>query len=218
MRKFLNIFLCFSLIFGILFLSGHFLLLGVSDKVTDFSEPYCTEDYQNLPDCKVGVVLGTSKWVERGRMNHYFKYRIDAAVKLYSSGKVKYILVSGDNGTKAYNEPRDFKNMLLEKGIPEEKIILDYAGFRTFDSMVRAKEVFGQDSFIVVSQAFQNERAVFIARKKGVEAFGYNARNVSQAGGWLTRQREKFARIKLFLDLYLLDTKPKFLGEEIHID
>ncbi len=218
MRKFLSAALRIILVSSVLFFSFYLLIMEMSDKVTSYSEPYCTEDFGSLPNCNVGVVLGTSKWVQRGRMNHYFKYRIEAAVRLYRSGKVKYILVSGDNGTKKYNEPRDFKNMLMEQGIPDSKIILDYAGFRTFDSMVRAKEVFGQDSFIVISQAFQNERAVFIARNKGVEAYGYNARNVSQAGGWLTRQREKFARIKVFLDLYLLDTQPKFLGEEIQID
>ncbi|MGB0177627.1 MAG: SanA/YdcF family protein, partial [Owenweeksia sp.] len=100
---------------------------------------------------------------------------------------------------------------------PEERIVLDYAGFRTFDSMVRAREVFGQQAFTVISQPFHNERAIFIARKFGIEAYGYNAPDVIGAGGFRTKVREVGARVKMVLDIYVLNTQPKFLGEKIII-
>jgi SanA protein len=217
MRKWLNLLIRVTFLVSITGFTIYFFAIELSDRITFHATQHTSDSLEELPHCKVGIVLGTSKWVETGRINKYFQYRIEAAVKLFESGKVDYILVSGDNGTLAYNEPREFRNMLIEAGIPEDRIYLDFAGFRTFDSMVRAKEVFGQEKFIVISQAFQNERAVFIARSKGIEAYGFNAQNVSVAGGWLTRQREKLARLKVYLDLYILNTKPKYLGEEIQI-
>jgi SanA protein len=134
---------------------------------------------EQLPDVKVGLVLGTSKYVKNGEINQYFQHRIDATAKLYHSGKIKYILVSGDNGQVSYNEPRQMLQELIKRGVPEEAIVLDFAGFRTFDSVVRAKEVFGQDSIIVISQKFQNQRAIYVGNHKGIIAF------------WLQRQRCK---------------------------
>lgn len=115
---------------------------------------------------KVGLVLGTSKFLNNGEINLYFKYRINATVELYKKGKIDFVLVSGDNGNKNYNEPTDFKNELIKKGIPANKIFLDYAGFRTLDSVVRAKEIFGQVSITIISQKFHNERAIYLAEKK----------------------------------------------------
>ncbi len=189
----------------------------LSERVTQFANPYCTYNFKELAASKVAVVLGTSKWHEKGKINLYFKYRIDAAVRLFKTGKVEYILVSGDNGTKYYNEPKDFQQELIRRGIPADRIILDYAGFRTLDSMIRANKVFGLNDFIVVSQRFHNERAVFIARKSGLNAYGYNARKVVGPRSFKTRQREKLARLKLYLDIYILDTQPKFLGDPVRI-
>ena len=125
--------------------------------------------------------------------------------------------MSGDNRKKEYNEPRAMRDALIKKGISEDHIILDYAGFRTFDSMIRAEKVFGQDSFIVISQPFHNERAVFIARKSGIEAYGFNARDVDVAAGFKTKLREVGARVKMILDIYVLHTEPKFLGDPVII-
>jgi SanA protein len=176
--------------------------------------------YTNLieiPSNKVGVILGTSKYLSNGAVNNYFSYRIDAAEKLFFSNKITYILVSGDNSTIHYNEPITIKNELITRGIPADRIILDYAGFRTFDSMIRAHKVFGQDKFTVISQPFHNERAIFIARKNGINAIGYNAMDVTYKSGFKTQLREKFARIKVLLDIYVLNTQPKFLGKKVHI-
>jgi SanA protein len=169
-----------------------------------------------VPHYHTALVLGTSPIRRNGGPNQYFLARIDAAANLYEAGKVDRILVSGDNRKKEYNEPEEMKKALVNKGIPEAVIFLDYAGFRTFDSVVRAKEVFGQSEFIVVSQKFHNERAVFIAGKKGIQAVGFNAADVRASFGFLTHVREWGARCKVFLDL-LLGKKPHFLGDPVDI-
>ncbi len=181
------------------------------------AEPYITDSLEEVKPAKVAVLLGTSQFLSNGQKNQYFEFRMNAAAELYNSGKVKYILVSGDNRQRNYNEPVAMQSALMKRGIPVENIVLDYAGFRTLDSMVRAREVFGQRGFVVVSQKFHNERAVFIAHKKGIEAYGYNARDVEVRVGFKTRVREVLARTKMMLDLYVLRTQPHFLGEEVKI-
>ncbi len=185
--------------------------------VTTKTQPYLKDSIEEVESVKVAVLLGTSQFLSNGQKNQYFEFRMNAAAELYNAGKVGYILVSGDNRKSNYNEPVAMQNALIKRGIPEENIVLDYAGFRTLDSMVRAREVFGQKKFIVISQKFHNERAVYIARKKGIEAFGYNARDVEVRAGFKTRVREVLARTKMMLDLYILRTQPHFLGEEVKI-
>ena len=180
------------------------------------STSYVSADINALPEVKVGIIPGTIRYLASGNPNLYFSYRIDAAVKLYRSGKVTHLLISGDNGRKEYNEPLDMQNALMEKGVPKSAITLDYAGFDTYDSMIRAKEVFGQEKYIVISQEFQNERAVYIARRFGIEAYGYNARNVRAYGGIRTKIRETLARVKAFVEVNL-GVKPTFLGEKVLI-
>lgn len=127
-------------------------------------------DVDKLPSYEVGLLLGTSPSVN-GMNNIFFSTRIEAAKTLYERGKIQHILVSGDNATKSYNEPEAMKKALIKAGIPESAITLDYAGFRTLDSVVRAREIFGQaDGFIIISQPFHVERALFLARANGIEA------------------------------------------------
>nr|WP_300354194.1 ElyC/SanA/YdcF family protein [Chryseobacterium sp.] len=114
---------------------------------------------------------------------------------------MEYIIVSGDNSRKDYNEPEDMQLTLMQYGIPEDKIFLDFAGFRTLDSVVRAKEIFGQKKLIIISQKFHNERAVFLARKNGIEAYGYNAKDVNKYAGLKTNSREYLAKAKVYWDL-----------------
>jgi len=169
-----------------------------------------------IPKNKVGLLLGTGKHLRDGRINLFYKYRIEAAAKLFNSKKIDFILVSGDNGTKEYDEPTAIENDLRAKGIPKEKIYLDYAGFRTLDSVVRSKMIFGQDSITVISQPFHNKRAIYIAQKKGIQAVGYNAEDVKGYYGLKTKLREKLARAKMVLDV-IFGKKPKFLGEKVEI-
>jgi SanA protein len=169
-----------------------------------------------IPYNKVGLLLGTGKYLTNGRLNLYYRYRLDAAVQLFKAGKVTHILVSGDNGQEGYDEPTDFKNDLIARGVPAENIHLDYAGFRTLDSVVRSKAIFGQSSITVISQPFHNERALFIAQAKGISAIGFNAQDVAKRYGIKVQLREKLARVKVLLDI-ALGKGPKFLGEEIVI-
>lgn len=171
---------------------------------------------REIPPNKVGLVLGTSNRLIEGGSNPYYVNRIAATVSLFKAGKIKYVLVSGDNATPYYNEPETFKKDLIAGGIPEDRIFLDYAGFRTLDSMVRAKEVFGLDSVTVISQKFHNERAIYLAQRKGLEAIGFNARDITGNKAIKVQSREIFARVKVFIDL-LLNTQPRFYGEKISI-
>src|SRR6185312_10889212 len=188
-----------------------------NSTIAERSKPFITDDINKLNPTKVGLLLGTSKKMRNGSDNDFFFNRIEAAVELYKSGKIKYIIVSGDNSKRDYNEPLDMKTELIKKGVPDSLIYLDYAGFRTLDSVVRAKEIFGQSTYIIISQKFHNERAVYIARRNGIEAFGYNAKEVVAYKGLKTKIREYFARDKVFLD-FLFNVEPKFMGEHIKID
>jgi SanA protein len=171
-------------------------------------------DVAALPDTDVGLILGTTDRIH-GRENLYFRYRIDAAVRVWKSGKLKTLIVSGDNRSLYYNEPEKMKQALVERGVPADRIVCDYAGLRTFDSVVRAKEIFGTHSLVVISQRFQNERAIYIAQAHGMQAYGFNARDVETQAGIKTKIREIGARVKMWLDVNFLDTRPKHLGKKI---
>ncbi|MDT0295639.1 vancomycin high temperature exclusion protein [Mesonia ostreae] len=197
------------LLFAFILLSNMIVVQGAIGKT--FSKVEAIEKN------KVGMVLGTAKYLVNGQINLYFKYRIDATVELFKNHKIDFVLISGDNGSIYYNEPQDFKKELIKKGIPEDKIFLDYAGFRTLDSVVRAKEIFGQDSITIISQNFHNERAIYLANHFNIQAIGYNAQDVSQHYGFKTSVREYFARTKAFIDI-IIGVKPKFLGDKIKIE
>lgn len=168
-----------------------------------------------VPKKKAALVPGCAKTVANGRRNSYFQFRIDAAAELFHAGKCEYLIVSGDNSRKNYDEPTDMQKALIGKGVPENRIYRDFAGFRTLDSIVRAKEIFGQDDIIVVSQPFHNKRAIFIAKRYGINAVGFNCEEVKSRVALKTNLREYPARAKMMLDLFLLDTKPRFLGPKI---
>jgi SanA protein len=169
-----------------------------------------------IPKNRVGIILGTAKRLTSGHPNMYYSNRIDAAVALFNGQKIEFILVSGDNGSIYYNEPKSIKKDLIKAGIPEDKIFLDYAGFRTYDSMIRARYIFGLENVTVISQKFHNDRAIYIAGKKGINAIGFNAKDISVANGFKVQIREYLARVKVFIDLFT-NKQPKFLGEKIDI-
>jgi len=171
---------------------------------------------RNIPQNKVGLLLGTAKYLTNGNINLYYKYRLNATVKLYNSGKIECVVVSGDNSTKEYDEPTDFKNDLINLGIPGHKIYLDYAGFRTLDSVVRVKEIFGQESVTIISQQFHNERAIYLAEHFGIKAVGFNAKAITGRYGWRVKIREYLARVKVFVDI-IFNVSPKYLGGKIKI-
>ncbi len=193
------------------------LVLTANLIIQQSSKKYIYSDLSKIPVNKVGMLLGCSKYIRGGQPNLYFNYRIEATVALYKAKKIKVIVVSGENSREDYNESQDMKIALMQAGIPENVIYLDYAGFRTLDSVVRLNKIFGQSSFTIISQKFHNERAVFIARSKGLNAVAYNAKDVGKYMGFKTKVREKFARVNLFVDM-LTGKEPKFLGEPIKIE
>lgn len=175
--------------------------------------------YDNLiaiPKNRVGLVLGTSKFVDNNTINLYYKYRLEAAYSLYKNKKIEIILISGDNSTVSYNEPSAFKQDLINLGVPEEKIILDYAGFRTLDSIIRAKKNFGLDHFTIISQLFHNQRAIYLAQCHDLNVIAFNAKDVTSRYGLRTQIREYLARTKAILDI-IINTQPKFLGPKINL-
>lgn len=203
-------------IFLLLIVAGFLFIVFANYSIKKDSDSFISYSVSDLPKVKTAVVLGTNKSLSNGNPNLYFKYRIDAATELYKSGKIESIIVSGDNSVKGYNEPEQMKLDLIANGIPADKIYEDFAGFRTLDSVVRAKEIFGQSKIIFISQKFHNERAVFLAQKFGIEAFGYNAKDVNKYAGLKTNLREYLAKAKAYLDIWF-NVEPKFGGEKIEI-
>ena len=185
-------------------------------RTQSISEKYIFSEISELPQTKVGLVLWTSKYIADGRRNLFYLYRLNAAKELYDAGKIEYILVSGDNSTEQYNETDTMKEDLVEMGIPEEKIYGDYAGFRTLDSIVRARDIFGQESYIIITQRFHLERALYLAHHEWIEALGYPAQDVPVKLAPRVWIRERLARVKMMYDV-LVWVEPKFGGEKIEI-
>jgi SanA protein len=174
-------------------------------------------DVSQIPHRRVGLVLGCPKRIAGGWSNPFFENRMAAAADLYRNGRVDYLIVSGDNHVQGYDEPTDMKNELVERGVPKDRIYLDYAGLRTLDSVVRAKQIFLQSEITVVSQRFHNQRAIFLASHNGIDAIGFDAPDVALEYGFKTLVREQFAKVKAVLDIYALHTQPHFLGRRIAV-
>lgn len=203
-------------ILGLLFILLVFVIFTCNIIISNTADGKTFTDISSTPKNRVGLVLGTSNKLTNGSPNPYYTYRINATKALYNAGKIEFILVSGDNGSIYYNEPDTFKKDLIKTGIPERAIFLDYAGFRTLDSMFRAKFIFGLNNVTVISQKFHNERAIYIAKQKGLNAIGFNAQDVSTSQGIKVQLREYLARVKVFIDM-LLNTQPKFYGTTVEI-
>lgn len=173
-----------------------------------------------LPSNDAALVLGTTKKLRGGVENPFFKYRIEAAARLYHEKKVKSLILSGDNGSHYYNEPWDMRKALLKLGVPAAAMTLDYAGFRTFDSIIRCKEVFNQNRITIISQAFHDSRALFICQRYDIQAVAFAARDVPGRQSFKTVMREYLARPKAILDIYVLRATPRFLGapEEVSVN
>ncbi|NOR56462.1 MAG: vancomycin resistance protein [Sulfurovum sp.] len=199
-----------------------FILLGLLaiyllDRYIDYTtqEKIYTE-VKKVPHRKAALLLGTAKYIAKGKKNYFYVYRIRAAVALWKAGKVDAILVSGDNRSKYYNEPRRMKNDLMKAGVPEKYIASDYAGLRTLDSIVRAEALFDLKEYIIISQKFHLERALFLTQAKGQEnVIGFAAKDIpGTKAARKMRFREYLARVKAFLDVTILNTQPKFLGKK----
>ncbi|MEI0604499.1 ElyC/SanA/YdcF family protein [Brachyspira alvinipulli] len=206
----------FILMPEIIIISSIFMIVSYL-SVSIYSRKYIYSSLEEIPYNDVALVLGTSKYLYNGQINMYFKFRMDAAYELYKSGKVKFILVSGDNRYRSYNEPRQMRLDLIRLGVDKKHIFLDFAGFRTRDSIIRANKVFELSNFTIVSQPFHNERAILIARQKKINAIAYNAHNVRKLYRIRQFPRELGARALMFIDI-LLNRPPKFYGDTIKIE
>jgi len=172
---------------------------------------YALNEVEALPNKSVAVVLGTSPRMADGRINLFFEYRMDAAAELYHAGKVQKILVSGSNDGGYYDESESMHSALVKRGVPRDIILQDRAGYRTLDSILRARDVFGLNTFIIVSQPFHNQRALYIARHYNINALAYNAQAVTGWDNIHAQVREHFARVLMMLDLYITETQPRTL-------
>ncbi len=192
------------------------LVWGVNFIVGYTTSPQIYTEISAIPKNKVGLLLGTAKYNDKARniINTYYLHRIEAAVALYMAGKIDYIIVSGDNGSQFYNEPLLMKQDLMARGVPSKRIFMDAAGFRTLDSILRCRDIFGQNSFTIISQRFHNERAVYIANHKNVTTVAYDAADGDSY--WDVVIREKMARIKMVLDL-ISNKQAKLYGNSVVI-
>ena len=191
--------------FGLMLLADRVCQNAASGKIFHTTE--------SVPTNEVALVLGTSKRTARGNPNLHFTQRIEAAAALFKAGKVRHLLVSGDNSVTNYDEPTDMRDALIAAGVPTNAITCDYAGFRTLDSVMRAQSVFGLSKFTIVTEEFHCPRALWIARAHGLNAVAFAAPDLTSKR-WTVRVkvREAFARVRCGLDLYVLGTQPKFSG------
>jgi SanA protein len=175
-------------------------------------------DVGRVPANDVALVLGTSARTTGGYTNLHFKHRIEMAAAAYQQGKVKHLLLSGDNHIQGYDEPSDMQAALLQRGVPITAMTLDYAGFRTLDSVARAKAVFGQTRLTIISDDFHVQRALFLCRTHGIDAVALSAAPVPEIFARKSRWREYLARVKAVLDVFVLGTEPKFYGPPVKIN
>jgi SanA protein len=185
--------------------------------ISAVAAPFIEPTVGGLPTVRVGLVLGCSPKMTDGRENLFFSRRMAAATELFRAGRVQYLLLSGDNSRTDYDEPGEMRRALVRAGVPASRLVLDHAGFRTLDSVVRAKDVFGLEEVIIVSQHFHNERAVYLARAHGLRAFGFDARDVGGVQGARIALRESVSRIFAVLDVKVFHTKPHFDGPRVAV-
>jgi SanA protein len=204
----LRLLLLFSLVAGV----GAAL---ATRHVSAEAAPFVKDRVSDLPRLRVGLVLGCAPTLADGRRNLYFERRMAAAIELFRAKRVDYLLLSGDHAAADYDEPSAMRQALVQAGVPESRLVLDYAGFRTLDSVARAKSVFGLREVIIVSQRFHNERAVYLARRYGLTAFGFDAKEVGGSAGARMAVREVASRLCAVLDAQLLHTQPRFAGPPV---
>lgn len=183
------------------------IVMVICDRMVDqAAKDRLYDDVEDIPHRKVGLVLGTSPistW--NGRRNYYFDHRIKAAADLYNAGKVDWLVASGGdyrNTENGYDEPVAMRDSLIKQGVDSIRIVLDYDGTRTLNSIAKMRDVYRQDSIVIISQKYHNERALYQAKHLGIDAIGYNAKTPGRrTSWWRNRGREVLARVKLFIDI-----------------
>jgi SanA protein len=194
------------------------LVAGANFWVLHSSRPAIVTDLTRLPASEVGLVLGTSRYNGDGvSANPFFQGRMNTAARLYHEGKVRHLLVSGDNDRAGYDEPTWMCEALVARGVPRSAITLDYAGFRTLDTMARAKAVFGLQRFTIITDDFHQARCVFLAHSLGLDVVGFPSERVKFWWSKKVRTRELASRTRACLDVYVFHTRPRYYGPPVKI-
>lgn len=202
---------------GLCLLGGALVFVGLNAWMVQRSRSRVATVPAEVPVTPLALVLGTSKTLASGRVNSHWKGRMDAAAALWKAGRIKHILVSGDNRRADYNEPRDMRDGLVERGIPVSAITLDYAGLRTLDSVIRAQEIFGIHRCVIVSDDFHLPRAIWLADRRGMEVTGFHGPALPWDLSGKSRTREWLARINATLEEWILRTEAKHYGDRQYI-
>lgn len=219
--KIINISKSLFIIGILIFLITSLIVMGIDSHVRKSSKNYI-HDIDKISDViknesmDAVIILGAYVF-PNGNPSTMLKDRLDTGIELYKMGLVNKIIVTGDHGQTDYDEVNAMRDYLVSKQIELEDVFMDHAGFNTYDSMFRARDVFLVDTAIIVTQEYHLMRAVYIARRLGLKAFGVNADKRLYANYRYYNMREIAARFKDFVQVNILSTKPKFLGEAIPV-
>lgn len=173
-------------------------------------------DSKSIPYNKLGILLGVPKFKKNGDKSMYYDNRVAAAVKLLQDRKIKYLLISGDSSSERFNEPYSMRGDLIASGIDSSVLYVDYLCTRTYESIRRLKEIYGQDTVTIISQAPHNERALYLASKEGIQAIAFNAVELKGVQTWYTTVHEKLARVKVFIG-FLFDKNPVYSDPKVKL-
>ena len=190
------------------------ILLGINYYVKISTRNRIVEDYTKLSDVDCILILGAG--VRNNRPSLMLQDRLAKGLELYNNSLSNKIIVSGDHGRKDYDEVNIMKDFLIENDIPSNDIFMDHAGFSTYDSIYRTKEIFLAKKIVIVSQEYHLYRALYIADKLGLEAYGVKAEHKEYYGDNYRELREIIARIKDFFKV-IIKPKPTYLGEVIPV-
>lgn len=200
---------------SLLVFTGILTFAGINFYVKSSSNPYCFRNVESLPEVPVAIVFGAG--IRNNAPSKYLKDRLDAGIRAYKAGKARKLLLSGDNGSKSYDELAVMKTYCADHGVDTLNIFVDYAGFDTYSTLYRAKYIFGVQEAVLVTQNYHLDRAVFIARHLDIDAVGYAADRGGYSNLRKNKIRELFATVKSFVDV-LYGRKPKFLGKKVNLD
>lgn len=192
------------------------IMLLIYNDISTKSKPFIIKDLNSAPEVQAVLVLGARVYSD-GSLSPVLEDRVIVGINLYKLGKAKKIIFSGDHRKEHYDEPNAMKRYAEKKGVPQKDIFLDHAGFRTFDSLYRAKEVFKLKSVIVVTQEFHLGRSIYIGKKLGLNVYGMKSDRRTYQKHWVNHIREFLARTLAFSDLFITNRKPHFLGPTINI-
>ena len=193
------------------------LVLVTNLIITRSAGPHIVKSVNDAPKAKVAIVLGALVYAD-GTPSPMLADRLQVGINLYKAGKVQKLLLSGDHGTTTYDEVNAMRTYCLKQGVADQDIFMDHAGFDTYETMYRARDVFKVTDCLVVTQDFHLSRAVYTARALGLQAIGVSADLQSYPNTWRFSLREWPARVKAFYQVDITHPKPKYLGPAIPID